>query len=267
MKLSAPVYVLKSQAKDLKKTREIPLSEALDEVAKKEGYARWSLLISKHENSLPQQYSQVLDFLNPGDLVLVAARPQRGKSTFAAGLVSQASESGRPISYLFTVLERERDSQERIGIYLGSGQQGDDICLVDSSDDISAEYIIGAVEKNICPGALVVVDYLQLMDEKRINPPIQDQIEKLKTFAKENCCIFIFLGQIDSEVDGRETQKPGLEDVRLPNPLDLNLFNKTIFMYQDGEDVDQIQVNFAGKVDHSFAVALDRKRACIVDLA
>ena len=37
MKLSAPVYVLKSQAKDLKKTREIPLSEALDEAAKKEG--------------------------------------------------------------------------------------------------------------------------------------------------------------------------------------------------------------------------------------
>ena len=267
MKLSAPVYVLKSQAKNLKKTREISLSEALNEIAKKEGYATWSLLVSKHENSLPHKYSQVLDFLNPGDLVLVAARPRRGKSTFAAGLVSQANESGRPISYLFTVLERKRDSQERIGIYLGSGQQKDDVCIIDSSDDISAEYIIAAVEKNISPGALIVVDYLQLMDEKRINPPIQDQIEKLKAFAKENCCIFIFLGQIDPEVDGRETRKPGLKDVRLPNPLDLNLFNKTIFMYQDGTDVDQVQVSFAGKVDHSFAVALDRKKACIVDLA
>ena len=41
-------------------------------------------------------------------------------------------------------------------------------------------------------------------------------------------------------------------------PLDLNLFNKTIFMYQDGKDGDQRQVSFAGKVDHSFAVALDR---------
>jgi hypothetical protein len=38
-------------------------------------------------------------------------------------------------------------------------------------------------------------------------------------------------------------------------------------MYQEGKDIDQIQVSFAGKVDHSFAVAVDRKRACIVDLA
>jgi hypothetical protein len=42
MKLSAPIYVLKSQAKDLEKHQGIALSKALDEVATREGYATWS---------------------------------------------------------------------------------------------------------------------------------------------------------------------------------------------------------------------------------
>lgn len=266
MKLSAPVYVLKSQAKNLKKDQNISLSKALDEVAKKEGYASWSLLISKHENSLPNKFSEVLDFLNPADLVLVAARPGRGKSTFAAGLVSQASESGRPRSHLFTVLEREHESEQRIGIYLGSNDNKLDVCDIDSADDISADYIMGAIKEKIAPGCLIVVDYLQLMDEKRINPPIQAQIEQLKSFAREQGCIFIFLAQVDPQVDGREDQVPRLEDVRLPNPLDLGLFNKVIFMSQARKDKDQIAVNFSGKVNHSFDVGLDRSKQCVVDL-
>jgi replicative DNA helicase len=267
MKLSAPVYVLKSQAKDLKKARKIPLSEALDEVAKKEGYATWSLLISKHQNELPNKFCEVLDFLNPGDLVLVAARPKQGKSIFAAGLVSMASESGRPISHLFTVLEREQDSERRIGVYTGSGKAKSDICIIDSADDISADYIVSRVAKNISPGALIVIDYLQLMDEKRINPPVQQQIETLVAFAKQSGCIFILLAQVDPQIDGRVNQEPGLKDIRFPNPLDLNLFNKIIFLHRDRKDDSQIQVSLAGKNKHRFAVGLDKSRACIVDVA
>jgi hypothetical protein len=127
---------------------------------------------------------------------LVAARPRRGKSTFAAGLISQASESGRPQSYLFTVLERERESEQRIGIYLGSDHTTSNACHIDRSDDISADYILGVIKGKIAPGSLIVVDYLQLMDEKRVNPAIQEQIEQLKSFAREHRCIFIFLGQV-----------------------------------------------------------------------
>ena len=267
MKLSAPVYVLKSQAKELKKSQNISLSVALDEIAKKEGYATWSLLISKHENDVPDKFGDVLEFLNPADLVLVAARPGQGKTTFAAGLVSQAAKSGRPISYLFTVLERESESEQRIAVYLGSEQESNNICKVGSSDDISADHIVEAIGDKVAPGTLIVVDYLQLMDEKRINPPIQEQIERLKAFAKEHCCIFVFIGQIDPQVDGRDDRMPGLEDVRLPNPLDLNMFNKIIFMSRVRDATDRVQVKFAGKVNHTFDVGVDRKRKCIVDLA
>ena len=78
MKLSAPIYVLKSQAKDLKKSQGISFSEALNQVARKEGFATWSLLMAKRESLFPESYPQILDFLNEGDLVLVAARPRAG---------------------------------------------------------------------------------------------------------------------------------------------------------------------------------------------
>ena len=39
MKLSAPVYKLKKQAKELKRSKSITMTEALDRVAKDEGFS------------------------------------------------------------------------------------------------------------------------------------------------------------------------------------------------------------------------------------
>ena len=40
----------------------------------------------------------------------------------------------------------------------------------------------------------------------------------------------IFISQIDRRFDADDRTQPGLDDVRLPNPLDLGLFNKSIFV-------------------------------------
>lgn len=47
MKLSAPVYHLKRRAKLLSREENIPLHEALDRTAAKEGFSSWSLLTAK----------------------------------------------------------------------------------------------------------------------------------------------------------------------------------------------------------------------------
>jgi hypothetical protein len=49
MKLSAPIPILKSQAKRLAKEEGIPLSEALNCVAQREGFNSWSLLAKKSD--------------------------------------------------------------------------------------------------------------------------------------------------------------------------------------------------------------------------
>ena len=92
MKLSAPVHKLKSQAKDLAKVRNITLSEALDIIAVREGFKTWSLLSTRLKAS--NTSLEVLSEVNPGDLLLIGARPGHGKTTLGLQLVLRAALSG-----------------------------------------------------------------------------------------------------------------------------------------------------------------------------
>ena len=55
MKLSAPLYHLKRKAKLLSRAENIPLHEALDRVAKQEGFGAWSLLAAKATATAPAE--------------------------------------------------------------------------------------------------------------------------------------------------------------------------------------------------------------------
>ena len=263
MKLSAPIYQLKSQAKKIKKLQDIALSQALNQVAQQEGFAAWSLLMSKHCQNFPACYSEVLDYLNNGDLVLLGARPGVGKTTFSYGLLVQAIKNKRSKGFLFTLAETEKNVRQRVGTYEQS--LSEQYYQIDCSDEICADYIIGAIDSNIKPGAVIVVDYLQLIGEKRSQPTLQHQIESLKKFAKSKGCIFIFICQIDRNIEGKQDQRPTVCDVRLPNPLDLSLFNKVVFLYRE-EKADRAEVIFAGHEDKFFEVGLDRERKVFSDL-
>ena len=48
MKLSAPIYRLKRQAKLLSRAEKIPLHSALDHIARGQGFGSWSLLASQN---------------------------------------------------------------------------------------------------------------------------------------------------------------------------------------------------------------------------
>ena len=83
------------------------------------------------------------------------------------------------------------------------------------------------------PNTLVVIDYLQLLDQKRENPDLMHQVQQLRSFARERQLIILCLSQIDRRYDSTNRSCPGIDDVRLPNPLDLSLFDKTCFLHQD----------------------------------
>jgi len=54
MDLSAPVNELKRNAKLLRRETGMPHNQALDRIAKDEGYASWSILIRKYEDQKPK---------------------------------------------------------------------------------------------------------------------------------------------------------------------------------------------------------------------
>ena len=226
MKLSAPLYHLKRKAKLLSRAEKIPLHEALDRIAEREGFSGWSLLAAKMTATAPA--GKLFARLAPGDLVLVGARPGQGKTLMSLELAVEAMKSGSR-GVFFTLEYTETEMLER---FRAIGMERDNFTGLfefDSSNDISADYIIKRLAA--APRAtLVVVDYLQLLDQKRENPELMVQVRALRSFARDRGLIFVFISQIDRAYDPLKKPCPGLEDVRLPNPLDLSLFTKTCFL-------------------------------------
>lgn len=226
MKLSAPIYRLKRQAKLLSREEAIPLHEALDRVATKEGFATWSLLAAKLSESSPAEklYSQ----LRPADLLLIGARPGQGKTLLSLELAAQAMKVGHHSAF-FTLEYNAQDCRKQfqdIGVDLAKFKTRFEF---DNSDKINADHIINKLD-DAPEGTLAVIDYLQLLDQRRENPALEVQIRALKSFAHQKKLIFVFTAQIDRSFDLSGRSFPTIDDVRLPNPLDLKLFNKTCFL-------------------------------------
>lgn len=104
-----------------------------------------------------------------------------------------------------------------------------ELLTLDTSDTISAGHVIAALA-NAPRGTIAVIDYLQLLDQKRENPDLMSQVTALRSFARERGVTFIFITQIDRGYDPSERSCPTMDDVRLPNPLDLKLFDKSCFL-------------------------------------
>ena len=228
MNTTPPLFVLKRQAKALAKQAHIPHLAALDRIAQEHGFERWSLLTSSTVQGDP--CSHVLRQLLPGDLMLLGARPGHGKTLMGLELLSKAIRQGRH-GWFFTLEYNLADVLDRLHRVDGNPIELTERLVVDNSDDISATYIIDALQ-HAPPDSVLVIDYLQLLDQKRQNAPLQQQLEVLKRFAVDKGLVVVLISQIDRRVELSNSTFPTIEDVRLPNPLDLSLFDKTCFLNQ-----------------------------------
>ncbi|MEO5807127.1 DNA helicase [Devosia sp.] len=229
MHLSAPIYQLKRHARRMAREHSIPLNQALDRVAAEQGYTQWSLLAARHEATTPA--AKLYQTMQPGDLVLVAARPRQGKTLLALELAAEAARSSGKTGAFFTLEYTDKDVLVRLQAIGCDPAQFDGRLSFDCSDAICADYIIEKMQ-DVAPSALIVVDYLQLLDQRREHQSIGLQIRALKAFANANRLMMVFIAQVDRSYDPTVKAIPDLDDVRLPNPLDLTLFNRTCFLHQ-----------------------------------
>jgi len=226
MKLSAPLYHLKRKARLLSRAQNIPLHAALDRIARYEGFGSWSLLAARAAATSPAE--RLFARLSAGDLLLLGARPGQGKTLMSLELAVQAMKAGHR-SVFFTLEYTEKDILDRFRDIGVERKDFDGRFEFDNSDEVSADYIVRRLAA--APrGTLVVVDYLQLLDQKRETPDLMSQVRTLQSFAREQGLIFVFISQIDRTYDPSTKPCPDLADVRLPNPLDLGLFSKTCFL-------------------------------------
>lgn len=226
MRLSAPVYHLKRQARLLSRRENVPLHTALDRVAREEGFGSWSLLAAKAAEAEPA--GRLLARLMPGDMVLVAARPGQGKTLMSLELAVAAMRQGNRAVF-FTLEYVHADILDRFRDIGTDPADFDQLFEFDNSDAISAGYIIEAL-RSAPRGTLAVIDYLQLLDQKRENPELMVQIRALRSFARERGLVLVFISQVDRPYVSSGKPFPDIGDIRLPNPLDLSLFDKACFL-------------------------------------
>ena len=186
------------------------------------------IFILKRDAKAFESDFDLLGKLQPGDLVLLAARPGEGKTLLGIKLAVESVARGNQAA-IFTLEFTEADVERccnTIGIDLARYREG---MRIDTSDHISAPYIAAQLA-SASPGTLVVIDYLQLLDQKRENPDLRDQVAQLKRLAAERKAIVVCLSQVDRRYDPESKACPGFEDIRLPNPVDFSSFDKACFL-------------------------------------
>jgi len=226
MNLSAPIHQLKRKARLMSRAERIPLHAALDRIAVAEGYRSWSLLTAKQPGMTSVR--ALWPLLESSDLVLIAGRPGQGKTLASLALLAEAMRAGRRGVFL-TLEYTPADVLSRLRAINVEPAEFAGLFDCDCSDAVSADYIVARLADAPC-GTVAVIDYLQLLDQRRDTPELELQVRALKAFAREKGLILVFLSQVDRSYEGPEKPFPEIADVRLPNPLDLTLFDKTCFV-------------------------------------
>ena len=157
--------------------------------------------------------------LKPGGLILIAARPGMGKTSFLLSIGDRISQNHK------TQLISLENSVSRL-------QQNNisDLILIDDSPENNVELLTEIFSKN--KPEVVLIDYIQLMTGNREN-----LIKDLKTMAvKFNICLIV-TSQISREPEYRSDKRPIINDLttngKLFNSDNISYIDNLTFFYRD----------------------------------
>lgn len=200
--------------------------------------------------------------LQKGDLVIVAARPSMGKTTFAMNLVENVlMKSGLPV-LVFSMEMPAEQLVMRMLSSLGRIDQGkvrsgkleeddwprltstmtllaDQKLLIDDSASLSPNDVrtrARRVAREQGGIGLIMVDYLQLMrvpglESNRVNE-ISEISRSLKALAKEMQCPVIALSQLNRSLEQRPNKRPVMSDLRESGAIEQDA-DVIMFIYRD----------------------------------
>lgn len=204
---------------------------------------------------------KMLSGLQPGDLIIVAARPSMGKTSFGLQVAYHAAKNLRkPVAVFSLEMSKEQLvqrmlcaeagvdqhklrsgllSEEDWSALVAEGRKMAKVPLyIDDSAILTVRQIRSKVrrlhaEEGVC---LVVVDYLQLMQGNRRVENRQQEIadisRSLKGLAKELDVPVLALAQLSRSVEQRQDKRPIMSDLRESGSLEQDA-DVVMFIYRD----------------------------------
>jgi replicative DNA helicase len=199
----------------------------------------------------------------PGNLIILAARPSMGKSALMANFCENAALQGKKAVALFSLEMSESELAQRF-IASQASIKGDDLrkgnvpasrwpkilqasarlaespLYIDDSSDLSVLDVRAKARRLAQQHAdglgLIVIDYLQLM---RAGGSVDNRVEQisqisrgLKTLARELQVPVIALSQLNRGVEQRTDKRPVLSDLRESGAIEQDA-DLVMFIYRD----------------------------------
>jgi replicative DNA helicase len=206
----------------------------------------------------------ILAGFQKSDLVILAARPSIGKTTFALDIARNIGTKSKVPVGIFSLemssdqlVDRMIAAQGGIDLWklrtgkLRSGEGSDDFERINSAMGVLSEapiFIDDSASANIMQLrtmarrlqaehhlGLIIIDYLQLMEGRRTENRVQEISEisrGLKNLAKELNIPIIALSQLSRAVESRDDKVPKLSDLRESGSIEQDA-DVVLFLYRE----------------------------------
>ena len=202
----------------------------------------------------------VISGLNKSDLLILAARPGMGKSSFALNIAANVCRRNADMDVAYFSLEMsaeqlatrmlaaeslvslghlikgEIDEKDWEKLAQGADRISGMSFYIDDTAGITVTQMKAKLRRLKNPG-LVIVDYLQLMSsgrrtENRVNE-VSEMTRQLKLMAKELNVPVITLSQLSRSVESRPDKRPLLSDLRESGSIEQDA-DIVMFLYREG---------------------------------
>lgn len=252
----------------LRRTSEfITLAVAADDVYQKiNQYAGKSKELTGLDTGYPNLNKATLGF-QKGDLMILAARPAVGKSSYAINLALQVAKQNDAHVAFFSL----EMSIEQLLMRIYSYQAGIDLSKLRSGNLSSDELLLLGIAKeelakynlyfDSSPSSniadlrtkcrqlkqankldFVIIDYLQLINVENSRGSRQEEVSKisrqLKTLAQELNVPILALSQLSRGLEGREDKRPQLSDLRESGSIEQDA-DMVYFIYRRSDIEEQ----------------------------